>query len=134
MFWGKHKVDGSLGFFTAGQVINGMCENAVEISDEYHAELLQKQSEGLEIHDKDGFPVAEEHIATEEEKAIMVRMFRDNYLKKSDIELLPDNWARKTPEEQQQWADYRQYLRDLPQSENFPNEAVKDFKEWQLSK
>lgn len=49
-----------------------------------------------------------------------VRAKRDALLRESDIEVLPDRWALKSPEEQHAWATYRQALRDIPQSYEDP--------------
>lgn len=48
--------------------INIIPKKSVVIQHEYHAELLQKQSEGFVIQpDKDGYPVAIERILTDDE-------------------------------------------------------------------
>lgn len=48
--------------------INIIPKKSVKIQHEYHAELLQKQSEGFVIQpDKDGYPVAIERILTDDE-------------------------------------------------------------------
>ena len=43
-----------------------------------------------------------------------VRAKRDELLAESDIHVLPDRWERMTPEQRKAWSDYRQALRDLP--------------------
>ena len=48
--------------------INIIPKNSVEITHEYHAELLQKQSAGFVIQtDKNGYPIAVERTLTAEE-------------------------------------------------------------------
>ena len=48
--------------------INIIPKNSVEITHEYHAELLQKQSAGFVIqHDKNGYPIAVEKTLTADE-------------------------------------------------------------------
>ena len=47
--------------------INKIPEDSIEVSSKLHAELLQKQSEGLEIHPNNGYPVAIERTLTAEE-------------------------------------------------------------------
>lgn len=43
-------------------------DDVIEISSKYHAELLEKQSEGLVIQsDENGYPVAVEHVFTVDE-------------------------------------------------------------------
>jgi hypothetical protein len=41
-------------------------------------------------------------------------------LTESDVYVLPDRWVRYSTEQQQQWSEYRQALRDLTSLENFP--------------
>lgn len=130
-FYGKHKADGSWGFCVVPDNMEDEIHSEfTEISKEYYDSLFEEQSKGMEIHNKDGYPVAEPHIATEEEKAASVRAVRDMYLQESDIQMLPDNYAKLSDEEKENWAAYRQYLRDVPQSENFPNEKVLTFDEF----
>lgn len=51
------------GFYDSN--INDIPDDSVEISDEYHAELLEKQSNGLVIEsDENGYPIAVEHVLT----------------------------------------------------------------------
>lgn len=51
------------GFYDSN--INDIPNDSVEISDEYHAELLEKQSDGLVIQsDENGYPIAVEHVLT----------------------------------------------------------------------
>ena len=48
--------------------INEIPANSVEISNEYHAELLDKQGRGFSIQsDENGYPVAIEHVLTVDE-------------------------------------------------------------------
>ena len=54
------------GFYNSD--INIIPKNSVEITHEYHAELLQKQSAGFVIqHDKNGYPIAVEKTLTADE-------------------------------------------------------------------
>ena len=49
------------GFYDSN--INDIPTNSVEISDEYHAELLEKQSNGFSIQaDENGYPIAVESV------------------------------------------------------------------------
>lgn len=64
-------------------------------------------------------------------KKIVMRKTRDEYLEKYvDPYQLPLRWNDLTKGERQRITDYRRYLLDVPQSANFPNEAVKTFDEW----
>lgn len=57
----------TLGFYDSE--INEMPENSVEISSEYHNELLQKQALGFEIQpDKKGYPIAIKKVLADEER------------------------------------------------------------------
>jgi len=49
-----------------------------------------------------------------------LRRQRDELLRKSDTEVLPDRWAAMPTETQTAWAVYRQALRDLPASTSDP--------------
>jgi len=54
-----------------------------------------------------------------------VRSKRDALLIESDaLASTPDRWALLTSEKQQEWLDYRQELRDLPQNFEDPQEVV----------
>ena len=60
--------------------INDIPTNSVEISDEYHAELLEKQSKGFVIQaDKNGYPTAVEHVLTVDE-IIMINTSKQQQL------------------------------------------------------
>lgn len=66
-------------------------------------------------------------------KSAEKRLIRDAYLKQY-VDPIASNalrWRDMTDEQKAAIENYRLYLLDLPQSENFPNEAVKTFDEWQ---
>lgn len=56
------------------------------------------------------------------------RAERDVILQSTDIYMLPDYPI--TEEEREAYKQYRQYLRDLPSDEAFPNVAIQTFDEW----
>lgn len=56
------------------------------------------------------------------------RAERDVILQSTDIYMLPDYPI--TEEEREVYKQYRQYLRDLPSNEAFPNVEIKTFDEW----
>lgn len=65
-------------------------------------------------------------------KSAEKRLIRDAYLKQY-VDPIASNalrWRDMTDEQKAAIENYRLYLLDLPQSENFPNEAVKTFDEW----
>jgi hypothetical protein len=49
-----------------------------------------------------------------------VRIKRDILLKESDIYILSDRWNSMTVEKQKEWEEYRQKLRDIPQTHYEP--------------
>lgn len=53
-----------------------------------------------------------------------VRTKRNQLLTESDVYVLPDRWAAMTLEQQQAWTDYRQALRDIPQTFSDPSDVV----------
>ena len=66
-------------------------------------------------------------------KSAEKRLIRDAYLKQY-VDPIASNalrWRDMTDAEKTAIENYRFYLLNLPQSENFPNEAVKTFDEWQ---
>lgn len=65
-------------------------------------------------------------------KSAEKRLVRDAYLKQY-IDPIASNalrWRDMPDEQKEAIENYRLYLLNLPQSENFPNEAVKTFSEW----
>ena len=65
---------------------------------------------------------------SEDELKAQVRAVRDSYLLATDFTQLPD--APFTAEQKTQYADYRQYLRDYTETENWWLENPKTFDEW----
>ena len=57
-----------------------------------------------------------------------VRAVRDSYLQETDFTQIPD--APFTTEEKAQYAQYRQYLRDYTEGENWWLQNPKTFEEW----
>tara|TARA_S200002703_G_scaffold133802_1_gene122056 strand:+ start:567 stop:818 length:252 start_codon:yes stop_codon:yes gene_type:complete len=55
-----------------------------------------------------------------------IRMIREEHLKVSDWRFMSD----RTPS--QEWVDYRQFLRDLPQNFTDPNEAADAWNEYPI--
>jgi hypothetical protein len=65
---------------------------------------------------------------TEDELKAQVRAVRDSYLQATDYTQLPD--APFTAEEKAEYADYRQYLRDYTETEDWWESNPKTFEEW----
>lgn len=53
-----------------------------------------------------------------------IRVQREKLLLESDLYVLPDRWSLMTSEDQTAWAEYRQALRDLPQSYEDPDDVI----------
>lgn len=66
-------------------------------------------------------------------KSAEKRRIRDTYLKQYVDPIVSNalRWRDMTDEQKAAIENYRLYLLNLPLSENFPNEAVKTFDEWQ---
>lgn len=61
-----------------------------------------------------------------------MRKIRDDYLVQyvDSVVSNPLRWADMSEEEQQDYKDYRKYLLDVPQSENFPGFEILTFDLW----
>lgn len=53
-----------------------------------------------------------------------VKKTRDNLLKESDVYVLSDRWELMLDQKKQEWTDYRQTLRDIPQTFDDPAQVV----------
>ncbi len=67
-------------------------------------------------------------MLTSEQKAESKRAERDVILKATDVYMLPD--FPISEDQRELYKQYRQYLRDLPAMEGFPEIGVMSFKEW----
>lgn len=67
-----------------------------------------------------------------EAKSEAMRKIRDSYLVQyvDSVVSNPLRWADMSAEEQQDYKDYRQYLLNVPQSENFPGFEILTFDVW----
>lgn len=133
MYYGKHKKDGSWGFFLDTEY----CTDFVEITDAEHSRLISEQEKGKQIiRGDDGYPAAvdPESLLTADEKkeraAAAVRASRDTLLLKTDILMLADCFENLSDEDKKNYKNYRQYLRDIPQNPDFPNVEVLTFDDW----
>lgn len=66
-------------------------------------------------------PFTEEELTAYERESYerelaSLRLHRDELLKETDFAVLPDNWERMSDQTRKEWSDYRQALRDLPES------------------
>lgn len=133
MYYGKHKKDGSWGFFLDTEY----CTDFVEITDAEHSRLISEQEKGKQIiRGNNGYPAAvdPESLLTADEKkeraAAAVRASRDALLLKTDILMIADCFENLSDEDKKNYKNYRQYLRDIPQNPDFPNVEVLTFDDW----
>ena len=68
---------------------------------------------------------------TNEELSAKKRSERDAMLKSTDVYMLPD--FPISDEKRELYKQYRQYLRDLPEAESFPDVEVMSFDDWNSS-
>lgn len=112
------------GFYHAA--INGanIPLDAVEITAEQHAGLLEGQAAGQRIiADENGFPVLADYPApTDEQLSSHARTERNALLSACDWTVLSD--APLTEPEKAAWIEYRQDLRDVPDQAGFPQNIV----------
>lgn len=61
-----------------------------------------------------------------------MRLLRNDYLEQyvDPVVTNPLRWSELTTEEQNQYKEYRKYLLDIPQQENFPDIQILSFAEW----
>lgn len=105
-------------------------EDKVEISEETYHELMKGQESGKMIGtDENGYPILVEYprrVPSPEKIALQVREKRNQLLAACDWIELPSASQRLSPEKIRSWLDYRQALRDITQSPNFPSVAFPD--------
>lgn len=98
-------------------------ESAVEVEDAVWEELIEQCSHGKVLQpDENGYPVAVEHVRSDDELAKEIRVKRNILLSQSDWTQLQD--AKLADEQRQIWQNYRQLLRDIPQQINFPKQVA----------
>ena len=73
-------------------------------------------------------PEPQPYVPTEDELKEQVRAIRNGYLQATDFTQLDD--APFTAEEKQLYGEYRQYLRDYTEGENWWLQNPKTFEEW----
>lgn len=103
---------------------------------EEYGEMQETKREVRHIKGKIYFTDTAEAIALLKEEAIEeARIKRDIYLSTyvDPIVTNPLRWSELTEEEQNQYKEYRQYLLDIPQQENFPDVKILTFEEWKES-
>lgn len=100
-----------------------------EKTEEYSAVAAWCNENGYHIED-DGtyFKTVKNPEPSIDELKAQVRAVRDSYLQETDFTQLPD--APFTSEEKAQYAQYRQYLRDYTEGENWWLSNPKTFEEW----
>ena len=105
------------GFYAPEIHGENMPADAVEITDEYHAELIDGQSAGKIIDWSGDVPVLVDiPLPSNEELASIARSNRDAMLAASDWTQVAD-----APVDQTSWRTYRQALRDVTDQVGFPD-------------
>lgn len=103
----------------------------VGCDDEYYIEIGMTLMEVEQAYNGSwyvkGYAPAEPE-PTEDEKKNIVRTIRNSYLQQYDFTQLPD--APFTEEKKVVYAEYRQYLRDYTNNENWWKQDPKTFDEW----
>lgn len=89
-------------------------DDAVEITDQRFAELMEAQAKGKQIVAMRGKPVAVDRQVDEAERTTARRRKRNRLLAESDWTQMPD--APLDAPLRKAWTDYRQALRDLDMS------------------
>lgn len=116
------------GFYSDEMHGDQVPKDAFEITEEKHKELLENQGKGLQIHydkkTKELKNVDPKTLWTVDDWWDFLKSRRDSLLRDSDTYVLPDRWARMTPDMQTAWSDYRQALRDLPTKTKDPKKVV----------
>lgn len=115
------------GFYGAQDILP---EDVVEVSDDTHAELFERQGNGLQItSDANGNPIAVDpkSLMTSDQLAAQARFERDDLLGGSDWivqrhadELALGGVTTLTMAQYQSLLQYRQALRNLPKQSGFP--------------
>lgn len=105
-------------------------ENLDKNIDQYSAVAEWCNESGQYHIEDDGiyYVVVKNPEKSQQEKEEDVRMTRNLYLQDYDFTQLAD--APFTEEEKQQFAEYRQYLRDYTKTENWWLSNPKTFEEW----
>jgi hypothetical protein len=78
----------------------------------------------ITTRDKTQEDIDKEIQSTIEAKWHSVRIKRNNLLKESDIEILPDKWETMDSDIKAAWSLYRGQLRDIPQTFSNPDEVI----------
>ena len=96
--------------------------SAIEITDEKRWELIEGQSNGKVIVVKDNEVTLQDDEPTEEDKAIVERLWRDAELARADIELYKvQDSDPKAVGTVAGWREYRKALRAWPEHKDFPD-------------
>jgi hypothetical protein len=86
--------------------------------------LVDKVVETIITRDKNLEEIQQEEQTMLQNKWLEVRNTRNELLKESDIYVLADRWSSMNPNQQQQWSQYREALRNIPQTFTNPNEVI----------
>lgn len=119
MIWTNEIVDHKLGNSTRFE----------EVAKDLGFEIALEDDEVEEGFDGQLYEKGFARVKTDAEIAEEKRAIRDRYLNVTDKYLSISDFP-VTDEEREQYKVYRQYLRDLPDSSEFPNCDVLTFEQW----
>lgn len=110
---------------------NGDDELSAEEYEAVYREVARACSESGEytiLSDGQKYAVHKIQPPTEDERRAEMRLRRDRLLEQTDRFMLSDYPITET--EREQYKQYRQYLRDLPETEGFPDVEILAFANW----
>ena len=112
---------------TFNELIDRRETRKVEEEYEEEGEIKTREVEKLFRYFQIG-PEPQPYVPTEDEMKENVKMIRNIYLQQTDFTQLSD--APFTVEEKAEYSEYRKYLRDYPEEENWWLQNPKTFEEW----
>ena len=97
-----------------------------------NVEISEEVFRNIERYVWNGTALAEDPDFEVKRRSAEVRAERNELLCQTDKYMLADFPIKYDAKEE--YRAYRQYLRDIPAAENFPNEAVLTFEEWTVNR
>lgn len=104
----------------------GECRQLTEGVD--NVEISEEVFRNIERYVWNGTDMVRDPDFEVKRRSAEVRAERDKLLRMTDKYMLADYPISE--EEREKYRQYRQYLRDIPEQESFPDEGIKTFGEW----